>query len=159
MKILILAALFCGVASAQTPAVATPQPTVWFTVANEGDTVVFGTSPITVQFGVAAGTPVTNAGSVPCVKVGGCWDLPLTLSSGPPVTIVANLAQFGNVDPSEGTTKVLQVQETTSAQTLTVNGAPRTVPALGASPTASVAYTLTIDSAGKIVSGTCSVTP
>jgi hypothetical protein len=124
----------------------------WFTVANENDTVVFNSLPVTFQFGVPAGTPITNPGSVPCTTLpNGCWDNPVRLlNTGiPSVTITANLAYFDNVDPAEGTVKVLQVQETAVAQAVTVNGVVKIVPALPAPPvtppvTPPIAYILTI---------------
>jgi hypothetical protein len=87
----------------------------WVPIADENDTIAIGSMPVTLQLGVPAGTPVTDAGSVPCTTVGGCWET-LVLSSGPLVTITATVTTFGGVDPAFGTAKIVQVEQTNLEQ-------------------------------------------
>lgn len=99
----------------------------WFKVANEGDTVT-STAAITYRYG--SGT---------------LWTAPKT-SSG---TIAVSNATFG--DPAPGVVKELDVLETSSAQTVTVNGSAVTVPASAPSATVSTASSTLAVSVPNIV--------
>ena len=127
MKLPYLALLILAVPialAAQTP--------TWFTVASEGDTVTLA-APATVRYGTPAGVPVTTAGATVCSTAGGCWDSAVVETAGP---LTVGTAAFGGVDPAVGTVKVLQVEETASAQSVTLNGQNVPVPALGAATVA-----------------------
>jgi hypothetical protein len=98
----------------------------WQKVANENDTVTLS-GPATVQFGVTTANAATCNG----VRwIEGVYGLP---ANAPVVSIastfVASNGVFG-ADPCPNVVKELDVLETSSAQSLTVNGAPVTVPAL-----------------------------
>ncbi len=138
MKLLaFLLALIPFSASAQTIPLTSP---TWFKVANEGDAV---TATATVRYGAAQGATAT-AGFKSCATVGGCW---MQLAVSGPITV--GNALFG--DPIPGTVKELDVMQTTSAQTVTVNGKPVTVPALAPPPPPSVTVVATYNVTGGTV--------
>lgn len=108
------------------------------TVAGEGDTVTnTSDSAITYRYGAPAGTTPALAGSMACATDGGCWDPSGTLQPGR--TIVVNTTTMGG-DPIYGTLKVLQIEQSATAQSVTVTpaaGGPSTtvpVPALPPPP-------------------------
>lgn len=88
----------------------------WVKVANESDAVVTS-APVTVRYG--SGTSWATQ----------------TMQG----TIAANNTTFG--DPIPGTLKELDVQQTSTVQTVVVNGNPVSVPALAISGTSSAAAT------------------
>lgn len=101
---LLMLAFGCGSAKAQS----------WVTVGAESDTVT-SAAPITYRFGTPAGVTPQEPSAKPCTTVGGCWDAPVT-GLGP---VAVDTGTFGGVDPAYGTVKVLQVLQTTAAQTVT----------------------------------------
>jgi hypothetical protein len=137
-RIILIPLLFASLAHAQT----------WVKVANEGDSV---TAIATVRYGAAQGATAT-AGT-PCATVGGCW---VQISVAGPFT--ANNAFFKK-DPINGTAKELDVLETASVQTVTVNGKPATVSALPLPPPppsiSTLTFSATINFMGTNVTATC----
>jgi hypothetical protein len=111
---------------------------VWFTLnAPEGSTVT-ATGSVTLRFGQVASTCAVIMGTGPCsgVSVGApspeAWTATKTFSSasGGTVSVMVAAGSFDNVDPIPGVYKTVQVQEEATAQNITVNGQPVTVPAL-----------------------------
>lgn len=110
----------------QTPA---PVQQTWFQAASGGDTLTVS-SAVTVRFGAQQGAAPASSEYQPCGTAGGCWNQ-VTLAPG--TYNVGDVAVFG-ADPIYGTAKELDVLETAAAQSVTVNGAAKTVPALPPPP-------------------------
>ena len=129
----LLVALVCLPALGQT----------WFKVAVEPNTVA--TTGQTWRYGIAVGT--TTAG-VKCP----CWSPSFTTAlTGKSISDASN--GFLVPDPAPGVAKELDVLETSAVQTVTVNGAAVTVPALPPPPstnyTVTCTATLTVPPAGS----------
>ena len=146
-----------------------PTSTVWFTLnVNDGDTIT-ATGSITLRYGQVASTCVVPTSSGPCVNGPGTptpetWTNPQTFtapSAGSTMNIVVGAAAFEGVDPLPGVYKTVQVEEQTTAQNITINGQPITIPALSTSPspppTSTVWFTLNVND-GDTITATGSIT-
>lgn len=126
---------------------------VWMKVATEGSAV---TTTATVRYGAPQNAPAT-AGYKPCATVGGCW---AQLSVSGPFAVGND---FFKSDPISGTVKELDILETASPQTVTVDGKTITVPGTAppvpiTTPTGnSINFSTTISVNGKPYAGSCTV--
>jgi hypothetical protein len=119
VRLAILVALALGVARAA-------HAQTWFQVAQES-----ASSTLTIPAGVTY-----QLGTTSCAATGAAaWSAPITVTAAttfsPLSMSVAGVFPFA--DPCAGYVKTLDVQETSAAQTLTLNGAPFQVPALASS--------------------------
>jgi len=152
-----------------SPSPTPPTSTGWFTLnVNDGDTITANGS-ITLRYGQVASTCVVPTSSGPCVNGPGTptpetWTNPQTFtapSAGATMNIVVGAAAFDGVDPLPGVYKTVQVQEQTTAQNITVNGQPITIPAISTSPspappTSTVWFTLSVND-GDTITATGSI--
>jgi hypothetical protein len=103
----------------------------WFPVAQES-----GASTLTLPAGT---TYQLGVAICPAANNGPAWSAPLTVAAdtvfNPLSAGTAGVFPFS--DPCQNVIKTLQVQETSAAQILTLNGAPFTVPALAVSTVSS----------------------
>jgi hypothetical protein len=116
---------------------------LWYLLNALEGSVVTATGPITLRFGQIASTCVIQMSSGPCNSGAGspspeAWTDPQTFTPAPgstTVTVIVGAAAFNNVDPLPGVYKTVEIQEQSTAQSITINGQPVTVPALSAPAT------------------------
>jgi hypothetical protein len=97
-----------------------PAP-VWVKVAVESNTVSTSTT-VTWRYGIGAG--ITSQG-VDCSIAPGCWTTPIASTIGS----VSISGAFSGSDPANGLVKELDILETATMSSITVNGALTIVPA------------------------------
>ncbi len=105
----------------------------WVTVASENATISIPAGT-TLRYGAPAGTAY-GCGTGPALATA-AWVTPTKTAT------VVTTSALGVSDPAPCYVKVLQVEETTAVQTVTVNGKSVPVPAL-ATPPAPKTYTVT----------------
>jgi len=122
--------------SSTTPV--TPSSGGWFTLNAPEGSVIAATGSITLRYGQVASTCAVVMDTGPCSGVSPgapspeAWTSPQTFTPAygeTTITVVVGRAAFGGVDPLPGVYKTVQVEELSSAQTITVNGQQVTVPA------------------------------
>src|SRR5215469_13459900 len=126
--------------SVTVPAASSGSSGSWYTLNVKDGGTVSATASITLRYGQVASTCVVQTSSGPCTAGAGApsqeaWTNAKTFtpSGSSTVSITVGPAAFGGVDPLPGVYKTVQIQQTSSAQTITVNGQSVTVPATGSS--------------------------